>query len=167
MPDRSLDAFEIRQAREPDLPAMLEIERASFPDPWSLASLAEELTSEWPPMVLVVGGVVRGYLCQLAGPGELHVTNIAVHTEWRRLGLGKRLLEAAIRKAREASCTHVFLEVRPSNEPARRLYSRLGFVELYRRRRYYIKPAEDGLVLVLALSGETGAEAIFESGEDR
>ena len=167
MPDRRDDGAEIRQARESDLPAMLDIERASFPDPWSEASLAEELTSDWPPLVVVGGGAVRGYLCQFAGPGELHVTNIAVHAEWRRQGLGKLLLEAAIRKAREGSCTHVFLEVRPSNEPARRLYSRLGFVELYRRRRYYIKPAEDGLVLVLALSGETGSEVRNNSGEDR
>ena len=72
---------------------------------------------------------------------------------FRRKGLGKKLLEAAIQAARETECREIFLEVRPSNEPARRLYSQLGFLELYRRRGYYIKPSEDGLVLVLSLPG--------------
>jgi ribosomal-protein-alanine N-acetyltransferase len=157
MPDDYAEQVSIRQARSGDLAAMLEIERAAFPDPWSEASLAEELSSDLPPLVVEQGGVVRGYLCLLSGPGERHLTNIAVHHDARRRGLGKRLLEAAIHSAREDGCRHLFLEVRPSNAPARQLYSGLGFVELYRRRGYYIKPSEDGLVLVLALEGGESA----------
>lgn len=158
MQDANTERLSIRHGASEDLPALLEIERAAFPDPWSEASLAEELTSDLPPLVAEEAGVVRGYLCLLAGPGERHVTNLAVHQDWRRRGLGKRLLESAIRAAKNDSCRHLFLEVRPSNEPARRLYSSLGFVELYRRRGYYIKPSEDGLVLVLSLEGDPGRD---------
>ena len=141
----------LRCARLDDLDAMLSIERASFPDPWSKASLKEEIESECPPLVAERDGQVVAYLCLWGVLDERHITNLAVHPDLRRQGLGRRLLASAIAEATRAGCQRLLLEVRPSNVTALKLYRGLGFVELYRRRGYYIKPSEDGLVMVLEL----------------
>ena len=145
---------------------MAAIETLSFNDPWSETSLGEELGSSLPPVVAEVQGQVVGYLCQWAALDERHITNLAVHPEARRAGIGRQLLEFAIGAARKAKCQRLILEVRPSNAKARRLYEGLGFVELYRRRRYYIKPSEDGLVMVLALDAPPHALPPVDEEDD-
>jgi len=144
-------AVALRCARLDDLDVLWSIERASFPDPWSKASLKEEIESDSPPLVAELDGQVVAYLCVWGVLNERHITNLAVHPDVRRQGLGRRLLTSAIVEASSAGCQRLLLEVRPSNVTALKLYLGLGFVELYRRRGYYIKPSEDGLVMVLEL----------------
>jgi ribosomal-protein-alanine N-acetyltransferase len=160
------EVLTLRPARREDLSAIVAIECASFSDPWSKGSLREEIESKLPPLVAEVDGVVVGYLCLWGGLDELHVTNLAVRPDLRRRGLATRLLEAAIEAATRDHCRQLFLEVRPSNVPARRLYGELGFVELYRRRGYYIDPSEDGLVMVLSLAEPHAHTAGSEDRED-
>lgn len=148
-----MGASSLRRAALADLEFLHAIERLSFPDPWTKASLLEEIDSEEPPVVALLEGQVAGYLCLWSGVDEFHITNLAVHPDHRRRGLGRELLEFAIDLAVRAGCQRLLLEVRPSNTTALRLYAGLGFVELYRRRGYYIKPSEDGLVMMLALNG--------------
>ncbi len=155
-----------RSARLDDLDAMLTIERASFLDPWSKASLKEEIESDSPPLVIELDDKVVAYLCDWVVLDERHITNLAVHPDYRRQGLGRNLLVATIALARSSGCQRLLLEVRPSNVTALRLYLGLGFVELYRRRGYYIKPSEDGLVMVLELREPHPQSTRSEDRED-
>jgi ribosomal-protein-alanine N-acetyltransferase len=138
---------ELRVATRGDLDAILEIEQIAFRDPWSPSAFTSEIESEAPPVVAVADGRVVGYLCRMLGPEELHITNLAVDPAYRRRGISRALLADTIEFAAAKACAWIYLDVRPSNTAARALYEGFGFVEIYRRRKYYIRPQEDGLVL--------------------
>jgi ribosomal-protein-alanine N-acetyltransferase len=129
---------------------MYNLDQMCFADDfWPKSVFRSEFQTDLPPIVIEAEGCGVGYICLMDGPEELHITNLAVDPSWRRLGLGRQLIRAAIDEAVRRRATQIFLDVRPSNHVARKLYLDLGFVELYRRRGYYIRPAEDGLVLAL------------------
>ena len=88
------------------------------------------------------GSIFVGYAVLMLGAGEAHVLNIAIAQDWQRQGLGRRLLQHLIKVAREYRAEMMFLEVRPSNTNALRLYENIGFNEIATRRGYY--PAHDG-----------------------
>lgn len=94
---------------------------------------------------------ITGFLVAHVVAGECEIENIAVTSNHRREGHGRRLVEAAISAAKERACQSVWLEVRESNRAARQLYKSLGFGQAGRRRRYYRDPEEDALVLKLSL----------------
>jgi ribosomal-protein-alanine N-acetyltransferase len=79
---------------------------------------------------------------------EAEILNLAVDSPRRRQGIGSRLLLEVIDLCKAAGVKSIFLEVRESNDRARKFYSRMGFTEDGRRRRYYRQPVEDALVLV-------------------
>ena len=142
----------IQPAQRSDLPEILAIERSSFSHPWTRAMFQEELVKI--PATLYVfrestEDLIQGYLCFWTVSGELQLVNIAVHPQGRGTGIARRLMEFMVREARARQAEKIFLEVRPSNRPALRLYARLGFKALYRRRRYYAPEGEDALVMVL------------------
>jgi ribosomal-protein-alanine N-acetyltransferase len=137
----------LRPMRSDDLPSVQEIEAACYPDPWPETGFSSELESTAPPVVAEVGGHTVGYLCRMLGPQELHITNIAVHSEFRRNGIARRLLQDTVEFAAQHNCLWIYLDVRPSNVAARTLYERFGFVEIFRRKKYYNTPPEDGLVM--------------------
>lgn len=149
---------EIRIASAEDLPAMEALEKESFSDPWPHSAFESELKGDAPSVVAIRGDRLVGFLCRMVGPQEMHVTNIAVRLEFRRQGIGGRLLAYVIELARASDCEWVYLDVRPSNSAALGLYEKYGFKEIFRRRKYYTKPPEDGLVLALQISGTTGVD---------
>jgi ribosomal-protein-alanine N-acetyltransferase len=141
--------------RPQDLRQVLEIERCSFDNPWTSALFLQELRIPFSRIVVVrpAGApdeAIAGYLCRWFVADEIHVLNIAVHPQYRRLGLGTVLLEEALREAREVRAEAVTLEVRRSNEAAQRLYVAFGFEEVGVRRNYYGR-GEDALIMRLAL----------------
>jgi ribosomal-protein-alanine N-acetyltransferase len=146
------DTITIRDASRADLDAIVAIEQECFSDAWPRSVFAAEIASELPPRVAVLAEQVMGYLCLMQGPEELHITNIAVANRWRRRGVARALMSACLDIAVNLHCRWIYLDVRPSNQPARALYRRFGFVEIFRRRKYYIKPAEDGLVLARSVA---------------
>jgi ribosomal-protein-alanine N-acetyltransferase len=83
----------------------------------------------------------------MLGPQEMHITNVAVHIDFRRRGIGRMLLQDTLDFSAQHKCEWIYLDVRPSNVAARTLYERFGFVEIFRRKKYYNNPPEDGLVL--------------------
>ena len=124
------------------------LETLCFHDPWSEKSIASELEnalSLW--LVAVEGDDVIGYVGSQTVLGWSDMMNVAVHPDHRRKGVGEALvvaLEEAL-KAQESTC--LTLEVRASNDPARTLYEKLGFVEVGRRKNYYRNPKEDALIM--------------------
>lgn len=143
---------EVRPMAEADLAAVLAIERASFPVPWTLATftglLRRENTRLW---VAVESGVVVGYAAVWMVADQAELGDIAVAAERRGRGIGTRLLEAVMAEMTASGIRELFLEVRVSNRSAQRLYARHGFRQVGRRPGYYSRPKEDALVLRLLL----------------
>lgn len=131
---------------------IMQIEKASFPSPWSWPMFEEEIhrpvASLW---VLVDQDHVVGYICFWRTAGEIHLVNLAVHPAERFRGHARRMLETMIGEGRRCGDTRVWLEVRPSNLAARRLYERLGFYATGRRPKYYRDTGEDAIIMTLAL----------------
>ncbi len=147
----------LRDMRREDLPAVLEIERRSFAQPWSRTFFEKELATPFARLTVAVdeGGpqvTVVGYTCRWRVTDEMHLLNVAVHPERRGLGHGRELVSAVLEEAVIVRARVIFLEVRAGNVIARRLYRRLGFRDLGVRRGYY-GPGQDAIVMELRLDG--------------
>jgi ribosomal-protein-alanine N-acetyltransferase len=131
-----------------DIPAVHRIERASFPVPWPDYAFRQEIESNRLAHYLVVraGGQIVGYAGMWMMVDEAHVTTFAVLPDWRRRGIGGRLMLAMVRLAGELGARVATLEVRLSNVAARELYQRFGFRPVGIRPRYYSDNAEDALI---------------------
>jgi len=142
-------AVTIRAATPADLDDIVEIERASFGDPWSRSLFFDALFGKHARFDAAVdaAGAVYGYLVAQIVADEAEVLNLAVAPDRRRTGAGARLLRGFLDDARAQGVTTVHLDVRESNAAARALYARFGFAEVGRRRGYYREPVEDALVL--------------------
>ena len=125
-----------------------QLEKICFHDPWSEKSIASELDNRltlW--LVAVDGERVAGYVGSQSVLGETDMMNIAVHPDYRRQGIGQNLVERLIRELKAQGNHSLMLEVRVSNENARKLYEKLGFVQVGLRKNYYRNPREDACIL--------------------
>lgn len=139
---------EVREAREADLDAIGRIERASFGDPWSVASFRSVLQAERGiARVAVRGDDVVGYCIAWKVGDEAELANIAVAPARRREGIGARLLDDLLAVVDAPPGATLYLEVRASNAAAQALYRRRGFEAAGRRKAYYTHPTEDALVM--------------------
>ncbi|QRO01629.1 ribosomal protein S18-alanine N-acetyltransferase [Archangium violaceum] len=150
--------FLIRRMTREDLPAVMDLEKASFRSPWSFELLQRELSHDWSVIFLLEEPISEG--CRrLLGVSifwivhdEVHVLNVATAPEHRRRGVGRRLMEATLDEGRARKCCLATLEVRRSNEPAINLYKSFGFRPVGVRPNYYVEegqPPEDAIVMVL------------------
>ncbi len=131
-----------------DLPEVMEIDAVSLPRPWSASVWREELESPFGfYLVLDYAGRITAHIGIKRIVDELHVMTLAVRPEHRRKGYARALVEAAISAHPEA--VKVYLEVRPGNTAARKLYEALGFEATGVRPRYY--GDEDALLMTLDL----------------
>ena len=98
-------------------------------------------------------GEVGGYGIMSFGAGEAHILNICIRDDLRGYGVGRRLMDYLLDRARDEYMQDVFLEVRPSNAVAIRLYESMGFERVGVRKGYYqaVGGREDALVYKLAL----------------
>lgn len=142
------------------IPAVLEIEQASFPTPWSQQAFSYELQCNNLACYVVAlhNGKVIGYGGLWLVLDEAHVTNIAIHPAYRGKRLGEKLLFELIRRTLLAGATKMTLEVRPSNYVARKLYTKMGFVERGLRKKYYSDNNEDAIVMWLDALPEPAKE---------
>jgi ribosomal-protein-alanine N-acetyltransferase len=149
------DRFFIRRMKEEDLPAVLSIEALCFSNPWSDSTFRGEIqnTSVSFPLVVVrrPGDEVVAYIIFWQIRDDVQVNNVAVHPDFRGLGLGETIMRYAIARVRDAGATFMTLEVRQSNMPAMTLYRKLGFEIMGTRKNYYSKPDEDACVMALVL----------------
>ena len=125
-----------------------ELEKLCFSDPWSERSVASELNSPYSYwLVALEQDRVVGYVGSQSSFEEADMMNIAVHPDFRRLGIAERLVLALCDALAEKGVCALLLEVRASNEPAKALYDKLGFVQVGRIPNYYRNPKEDALIL--------------------
>jgi len=143
----------IRAMRDADVPEVVAIERASYQFPWSEGIFRDCLRVGYTCRVAALGRQVAGYGVMSVGAGEAHILNLCVGEAFRCRGLGKRLLQLLIERAAAAGMGEAFLEVRPSNTAAIRLYLAHGFEQVGMRRGYYqaVGGREDAAVLRLGL----------------
>lgn len=135
--------------RRRHLRGVLQIEHQVYPQPWSLGMFLSELNQRSSRVYLVarVGSRVVGYLGLLRSLEDAHVATLAVDPARRHMGVGTRLMAAAARAAIARGFHNLTLEVRVSNDSAKRLYRRFGFVPAGVRSAYYPDNQEDALVM--------------------
>ena len=143
----------VRAMRETDVPEVVAIERASYQFPWSEGIFRDCLRVGYTCRVASLGRQVAGYGVMSVGAGEAHILNLCVGEAFRCRGVGRRLLTLLVERAAAAGMSEAFLEVRPSNTAAIRLYLAHGFEQVGMRRGYYqaVGGREDAAVLRLGL----------------
>jgi [ribosomal protein S18]-alanine N-acetyltransferase len=155
--------FSISRMTEHDLLEVVEIEEASGLSRWGWNAYHTELMQQGGVLMFVArcldgeilssGVRIKGFIASRLIADELHVNNVAVRSEYYRLGIGSALLETVLGESGRMGARLAFLEVRASNYPAQVLYTRCGFSITGRRRNYYSEPAEDALVMSRTLQG--------------
>lgn len=132
---------------------ILEIENDSFTCPWSEDSFVSAFNS---PTIHINGAVdeeekLVGFSCLQTIADEGEILNIAVSRESRQCGIGSKLMAYMLKYAKNIGVGTLFLEVRDSNIPARKMYESFGFVPISVRKRYYSNPDEDAIIMMLKL----------------
>ena len=133
-----------------EIDAILAVERASFTNPWTREMYLAELDHQGVAFFYVArdaGRRIVGFCSFWRVVDELHINNLAVLPECRRLGVASALLARVLEVGASMGSRRATLEVRHSNDAARRLYGGFGFVVAGVRRGYYTNPIEDALVL--------------------
>ncbi len=134
-----------------DLSIVLEIECISFPNPWMPSTFEGEIENApisnpyvivYKPVNRIIGYVIYWFLNE-----NVQISNISIHPDFRRLGVGEEVMHRIRRQIKKEGAKHVLLEVRPSNTAAQALYNKLGFQILGIRQGYYSNPTEDALVM--------------------
>jgi ribosomal-protein-alanine N-acetyltransferase len=125
------------------------VEHLSFKIPWSRESIRQEIAQNKFAIYLSaqICGRVVGYAGMWSVCGEGHITNIAVHPEYRKNGIGSLLIEGLIDIAKTEGISRMTLEVRRSNLAAQRLYRKYGFEECGLRKSYYADNGEDAIIM--------------------
>lgn len=147
------EPFSWREPRFEDLPAVAELERLVFPDPWPEALYASEIgqPDRFQLLAFAPSGDLAAYLFASWQADELHILKVATHPRYQGRGLATALLQAAQEEAKRKKGIGLVLEVRVSNRRAIQLYQRLGYRLIGRRSAYY-HDGEDALVMQLSLS---------------
>ena len=130
------------------VPQIAELEKICFNDPWSEKSIASELDNRlslW--LVAMDGDRVTGYVGSQSVLGETDMMNIAVHPDFRRRGIAEELVMKLVEELKVRGNHSLMLEVRISNDPARKLYDKMGFQQVGLRKNYYRNPKEDACIL--------------------
>ncbi len=146
-----LSGMVIRKMTLEDFDQVVAIDQLSFSLPWPARSFRFELTDNpasrcW---VMELDGRVVGMLVAWLIVDEIHIATIATHPDFRGRGIGRNLLSHTLRSAMDEGVVKSFLEVRESNEVARKMYRSFGFMEDGRRKEYYKDNGEDAILMSL------------------
>ncbi len=153
-----------RPMTEADIPAVMAMEADACLHPihaWSADNYRSSMRAGYWARVRseAVTGRIVAVCVAMDGVDEVHLLNLAVHREWHGKGLARALLDILMARCRQRAATSLWLEVRPSNAPARALYLREGFEEIGLRKNYYPAPEgrEDALVMKRDVALNPGA----------
>ena len=144
--------FEIRRAEEKDIPAVTDLEKVCFEgkDPWSYGAFYNEIVENSDKtlyLVALADGKVVGYMGVWMILDEGQITNVAVGPEYRRRHIAESLIEEMVRRTAEEGVTSWTLEARVDNDPAIRLYEKMGFRGEGIRPKYYEYDGTDALIM--------------------
>lgn len=143
-----MNNVEIVPLKESHVEEISKINSLSFHTPWSKESILKELDNKFARYVVAsIDGRVIGYGGVWLIVDEGHITNIAVHPEYRGIGVGDMLVDSIIEICNLEDIDGVTLEVRESNTPARRLYEKHGFIDEAKRKGYYQDTKEDAIIM--------------------
>jgi ribosomal-protein-alanine N-acetyltransferase len=141
----------LRKMKEGDLPFVLEIENVSFPNPWHEMTFRGEICNQpiSSPFVIVFKpqNKIIGHLVFWQIKKQMQINNIAIHPDFRRMGIAEAVMHKVLSEIRMGEVEFVTLEVRPSNIAARFLYNKLGFDVLGIKENYYHNPPEPAIVM--------------------
>lgn len=151
-----VDSFRIRKMTLADLPAVMAIEHQAFSNPWSTEMVKKELTQDWSTVLLgeeitPTGWQIRAFAIFWLVADEVHILNVATDGAARRKGFGRKVMDAVLAAGKAHKCRMATLEVRRSNEPAKSLYTSLGFKAVGMRPAYYQDNREDAVIMILDL----------------
>lgn len=143
--------IKITTMTEEEIDNLLEIERASFPSPWSKKLFLNELANPNSHIVLAKDetDTILGFSCFWIVLDEAHILNIAVHPGYRRQGIAKRLLDYVMEFSIDEGVRCFVLEVRNRNKAAIEFYKGFGFREVGLRKGYYADTGEDAILMEL------------------
>lgn len=147
-------SFFITEMTAEHIPFIAQLEKECFAEPWSEASLTEELTNADSHFLVAECGEVSGYIGVQEICGEAYITNVAVFDNHRKKGIGRALLRAAANGAKSRGCEFITLEVRVSNTAAIALYESEDFERVGVRKNFYASPTEDGAIYTKYFSKE-------------
>lgn len=141
--------IEILSLKHQYIDSVLSIDSLSFPTPWSRESFENEIENNKFARYVVAkkDDVIIGYAGMWLILDEAHITNIAVHPEYRGIGSGNLLLEALMEICKIEFVSNMTLEVRKSNLVAQNLYKKYGFIEEGLRKAYYGDNKEDAIIM--------------------
>ena len=155
----------LRPAYHEEIPGVLEVENASFDDPWPIEVFEAELRHSWSRCVVaeeVESKEIVGHAVFWLVADEVHLLNLAVHPKARSKRLGRRLLGHILQEARVHRARFITVEVRASNTVARKLYDTAGFKQVGLRPRYYASDGEDAVIMLYDLGSDTGKIAALK-----
>jgi len=151
-------SMSLRPATEDDLPAILEIEQESYPEPWTESHFKQEMKTPYSRVFVLTDdetdSIVLGYLVYWLQAEGTSLLNVAVGQKWRGLGLGRLLLSAMIKETVREEIPRAILEVRESNQKAISVYEHLGFRKTHERKQFYSN-GESAVVMELKTSDIT------------
>ncbi len=133
---------EMRTMNYSDLKQVINIEKKSYPHPWTIGIFRDCIRVGYNAWVMILDENIIGYGIVMLSPGEAHILNICIDPDYQGKSLGRYLLRHLVKKSQQTDIDMVLLEVRRSNTNAQQLYVSEGFHELGVRKAYY--PADDG-----------------------
>ena len=147
--------YEIDNINPADIDQILAIENVSFPSPWPRQIFEREIdaANSYKRAIRFSGNVVA-YIVTWTIYDEVHILNIAVHPEFRKIGLGEMLLRDCLDFSYNRGLKLAVLEVRTSNNSAIKLYEKIGFKTLRVRKKYYSDTGEDAYVMMYELDSQ-------------
>ncbi len=142
----------IRKMTVEDVPVVAQLDRMSFSLPWPEHAFYYEVKDNSAARCFVAeteDGKVVGMVISWIILDELHIATLAVHPDYRRQGIGERILTEAVQDGYQAGTRYALLEVRAGNEAAQNLYRKFGFKVAGKRPKYYKDNGEDAILMNL------------------
>lgn len=138
----SKSEFQVSPMTAEDVPQILAIEEKVYSHPWTDTIFKDCLRVGYTCWVCKKDNHTVGYLILSIAVEEMHILNLCIHPDQQRMNLGTLMIQQAEKLARQNNAEKSFLEVRPSNVGAIRLYQKQGYEQIGLRKDYY--PANDG-----------------------